>query len=143
MLAGCQPTPSESSPSPPLNIVCDFNRETCHATTRWGAIRLELSPQPLPVLQPITLALSFEVANGATVNAQLEGREMDMGPNMAAMKRLDSHHLSGQLVIPVCLTGTMKWRLSLHIREGAAEQSLAFEFDAPIKTSKTTTHHAP
>lgn len=137
--AGCNPTAPTGSP--PASSGCDLNRERCTADTRWGALQLELSPRPLPVLNPIALEVRFDRANQTRISAQLDGVDMDMGPNLATLQRVDGQTLRGQLIIPICLTGTMKWRLRLVIKDGAQEQTADFSFAAPLKPDNAAADH--
>lgn len=130
--AGCSP-PAPTGASPATSAGCDLNRERCTADTRWGPLHLELSPRPLPVLNPIALEVRFDRANQARISAQLDGVDMDMGPNLATLQRVDGQTLRGQLIIPICLTGTMQWRLRLVIKDGAQEQTADFSFAAPLQ----------
>lgn len=119
-------------PLPVSGTDCDLNRQSCPAATRWGNLRVGLSPRPLPALQPIELALEFASPNNTRVTARLEGVEMDMGPNLVTLQRLDATRLGARMMIPLCLTGTMKWRLALQIRDDAAEETVYFGFAAPL-----------
>ena len=139
LCAGCDATVPTSSSLPPTTG-CDLNRERCTADTRWGALNLELSPRPLPVLNPIAIEVRFDRAYASEVSAQLDGVEMDMGLNLATLQRVDGQTLRGQLIIPVCLTGTMKWRLRLIIKDGAQEQNADFSFEAPLKPAAVADH---
>lgn len=138
--AGCNPT-VPSSDAPPTATGCDLNRERCTAATRWGALNIELAPRPLPVLDPIAIEVRFDRANATQVSAQLDGVDMDMGPNLTKLQRVDDQTLRGQLFIPICLTGTMKWRLRLSIRDGAQEQTADFSFEAPARPGKVVADH--
>lgn len=138
--AGCDPTAPTGS-SPLASTGCDLNRERCTADTRWGTLQLELSPRPLPVLNPIAIEVRFDRANQTTISAQLDGVDMDMGPNLATLQRVDGQTLRGRLMIPICLTGTMKWRLRLVIRDGTREQTTDFSFAAPLKPDNAAADH--
>jgi hypothetical protein len=138
--AGCNPT-APTNNSPLAASGCDLNRERCTADTRWGALRLELSPRPLPVLDPIALEVRFDRTNKTHIRAQLDGVDMDMGPNVATLQRVDGQSLRGQLIIPICLTGTMKWRLRLMIRDDAQEQTVDFSFAAPLEPGNPAADH--
>ena len=126
--SGCESKPPAAPPG--AKSACDLNQQRCSAPTQWGELTLELSPRPLPVLQPI--ALEARLAGSAAISASLEGVEMDMGPNLVALQRVDAQTLRGQLSIPICLTGRMKWRLALKIKDERATETVEFVFEAPL-----------
>lgn len=137
-LGGCQPT-APADTKAPVNA-CNLNHQRCSAPTRWGELSIELSPRPLPVLQPI--ALDARLAGAAAISASLEGVEMEMGPNVVALQRVDAQTLRGQLSIPICLTGRMKWRLALRIKDAQATQTVDFMFEAPLApTTEAAARH--
>lgn len=139
LTAACE-RPAPGAPSLPASA-CDLNRGPCSLPTHWGPLRLELSPRPLPVLQPILIDARFDAANDAIINASLEGVEMDMGPNLVALERLDDRRLAGRLSIPICLTGRMKWRLALRIKDGRQAQTADFVFEAPLTSAADAAKH--
>lgn len=140
LVTGCDPAVPSANSAPAITS-CDLNRERCTAATRWGEINLQLSPRPLPVLTPIAVDVRFDRANQARISAQLDGVDMEMGPNVATLQRIDEHSLRGQLVIPICLTGTMKWRLRLTISDGTQEQTSDFVFVAPTQAGSVAAKH--
>lgn len=138
--ASCDPAvPTDRSA--PTSTACDLNRERCTTATRWGNLNLELSPRPLPVLNPIAIEVRFDRANPTRIHAQLDGVEMEMGPNLATLQRVDGQTLRGQVIIPICLTGTMKWRLRLVIGDGPQEQTADFVFEAPSRPGNVAAAH--
>lgn len=138
--AGCEPT-APTSGNAPASTGCDLNHERCTADTRWGKLNLELSPRPLPVLNPIAIDVRFDHANETRITAQLDGVDMDMGPNLATLQRVDGQNLRGQLVIPICMTGTMNWRLRLLISDGTQQQTADFSFAAPLQPGDAAANH--
>lgn len=143
-LGGCESKPAvaPSAAPPAAASACDLNQQRCSAPTRWGELTLELSPRPLPVLKPIAIAARLPGAAGA-ISASLEGVEMDMGPNIVALQRGDAGHWRGELSIPICLTGRMKWRLGLKITDGNASQTVSFVFEAPLASPAATAAQHP
>lgn len=116
---------------------CNLSVASCSVPSRWGPLNIDLSPRPVPVLQPITFKLRFD--NNAVANAwvDLNGVDMDMGPNRAKLQALDEKTLIGQITIPICLTGTMRWQLNLHLDEGRHSETIRLTFSAPLSHNKT------
>ena len=124
---------SESTP-------CDLNIRPCEVKTLWGKMVVSLAPKPLPLLRPILIEARFEHPNGTNAMVELSGAEMDMGPNTTLLQRADGLIRRGALVIPICLTGSMRWRLSVHLTEGARSETAHFEVVTPgeaVNTAQT------
>ena len=111
---------------------CDLNATACNLTSRWGPLKLELTPRPLPTLRPITVRLTGADHGEIAATARLDGLDMDMGPNVVQLRRVEAGPMEGQLTIPVCLTGTMKWQLTLQLKDPRGEESFRFDFEAPV-----------
>jgi len=132
MLAvGCE----SAKPPPPVTgsaaAPCDLNRSACEGNSSWGTYSIALSPQPVAVLTPVVVRLRFAAPNKAEATVDLAGAEMDMGPNLVRLQRVDASTRQGQMVIPMCLTGPMRWRLTLTLREGSRSESMTYDFIAP------------
>ena len=93
-----------------------------------GRIELDISPRPIPVMQTFQIV----VAAGAVdeVSVEFAGRDMDMGPNRTRLLRRDDGRWQGSTTLPVCLTGRMRWDLTLHLKQGTGTESLSFGFEA-------------
>lgn len=126
---------SDNSRPPPASSAassCDLNHASCEVPTNWGTATVTLSPKPVPVLQPITVELHLASPAPVEVQASLNGVDMDMGPNITRLQRAGANLWHGQMTVPICLTGTMRWQLSIDLRDGARNESVAFGFTAPI-----------
>ena len=99
---------------------------------------IDLSPRPVPVLRPITINVRFDNKTAATAWLDLKGVDMDMGLNRAKLQAQDGKTLQGQITIPICLTGTMRWQLELHLDEGPQSETIGFNFSAPLNHNKTS-----
>ena len=110
---------------------CDLNQSPCVVDSRWGKVHIEVSPRPIPVLTPINVTLKTPHAASIRGALTLNGTEMDMGPNNAALKYIAPETLQGQATIPICLTGAMQWRMNVQLSDSAASETLSFTFTAP------------
>ena len=131
-LTACgQPDAIDATPAH-VATACDLNRQACATSTPWGQATVTLSPTPVPVLKPVTVLLSLETAAPLDIQAALSGVDMDMGPNSTRLTRVGDQQWQGKLTIPVCLTGTMQWRLTLDLQDGKSRHSLSHGFAAPV-----------
>lgn len=130
LASGCD-SPLAVAPKPAPVVSCDLNAEACEAITPWGKAQLTLSPRPVPVLKPIELTLRFALPVGAQGTVDLTGADMEMGTTTTELVRIDAQTLRSSLVIPVCLTGSMQWRLRVNLSNGPQVAGLDFAFMAP------------
>lgn len=134
LLGAC--TKSEDKPlpaaQPPTHATpCDLNKDACSVDTRWGKMRVTLTPKPVPMLKPLTVEARFDQASAVNATVDLNGASMEMGLNTTRLKRTDDKALGGELIIPICLTGSMRWRLKVQLTDGEHKESASFEFVAP------------
>jgi hypothetical protein len=122
-LAGC------GNGAPPRLIACDVGKGPCAADTALGRIELELTPRPIPAMQPLRVAVSSGEPLDE-VRLHLSGRDMDMGPNQTRLGSQGPLRWQGLATIPVCVTGRMRWEATLDIRRGDRKESVRFGFDA-------------
>jgi hypothetical protein len=122
-LAGCE------NGAPPRLIACDVGKAPCAADTALGRIELELTPRPIPAMQPLMVTVSSGEPLDE-VRVHLSGRDMDMGPNQTRLSSPGPLRWQGSAMIPVCLTGRMRWEATLQIRRGDRKESVRFGFEA-------------
>jgi hypothetical protein len=123
LLAGCE------SEVPPRPMACDVGKTSCAADTALGRIELDLAPRPLPVMQPLVAVVNASEPLDE-VRLDLNGRDMDMGPNQTRLISQGPLRWQGSATIPVCLSGRMRWEATLKVRRGNRQESLRFGFDA-------------
>lgn len=110
-------------------MACELDHAAdCTTQTRWGPVSIELSPRPVQPLRPAHVVVRFTRPNAAKATLDLTGMDMDMGPNRAPMKRLDERTLTGDFTPPVCLTGTMRWRLDIRLSDDQSSETLPLAF---------------
>lgn len=80
-------------------------------------------------MAPIAVALDA-AAPLDEVALELEGRDMDMGPNRSRLAPQSAQRWTGTATLPVCLTGRMAWRATVTLRAGERETRIAFGFEA-------------
>ena len=122
---------------------CDLNVSACTVTLANGRSgQLEILPRPIPAAQPLQVIWresSSPAGSGnpggpaealpATVDLQFEGIDMDMGFNRARLTRQADDSYAGNAMLPVCTTGSMRWRA--RIERGAQRDAASIEFIAP------------
>jgi hypothetical protein len=123
LLGACEAPPTHT----PV-VDCDLNATACTFTPAGGqAATIEFTPRPLPLMQPIRIALTgVPGIDQATID--FDGVAMDMGFNRVTLVRDSTGTLHGTALLPVCATGAMRWRADLRI--GEAPAAARFEFDS-------------
>jgi hypothetical protein len=102
------------------------------ALTGGDRLDLKLSPRPLKPMQPITARMQLTGTPAAEqVTLLINGTEMDMGFNRAVLRRQADGSYLGQFVLPVCVTGRMRWRIDAHPGNETAPLQARFLIDLP------------
>jgi len=97
---------------PVLMAQCPDPVAGCLVPFRSGRVEIRFSPAPLP-LQPFDLAVK---APGAErVSADFSMQDMDMGPNHYSLQRAADGVWHGKIILPVCVSGTSAWDLTLEL----------------------------
>jgi hypothetical protein len=110
---------------------CDLNWGPCHTALPDGSkLTVEISPRPMTVLRPLTVRLIWPGDKAARVYFAVSGVEMTMGVNQTLLREIGAGHYLGQITLPVCVTGPMRWRAEFIIEDGQGRLVLPFEFDS-------------
>jgi hypothetical protein len=107
---------------------CDLNRGACaFPLAGGGSGRIEFDPHPLPLMRPIAVTVRVPPE---VVSARLDfqGTAMDMGFNQVTLRPTGPGVLGGSAMLPVCATGSMRWRADLYLGD-ATTPAARFEFD--------------
>lgn len=97
-----------------------------------GRIDLKLSPRPLKPMQAITARMQLTATPAAEqVTLLINGAEMDMGFNRAILRRQADGSYLGEFVLPVCVTGRMRWRIDAHPGNETAPLQARFLIELP------------
>lgn len=114
---------------------CNLNEQSCRAELPGGgAIALTLSPHPIPVVQPIRVEATLSGLSAEKVEIDFAGISMDMGYNRQQLIEVSADRFSGQVTLPVCVTGRMDWRATLMIESDHRRIAVPFLFAAPAGT---------
>lgn len=124
---------SASAPlvTPPLYIQdCAPSRTSCSVRVGFITLRIQLQPQGLPAMVPLTLRVDTEtLADVQIVRAWFEGRDMDMGRHeLAPLPGNDTTAIMWGGVIPVCsVNPQMMWQLKLLLQLRDEQQQIVFD----------------
>gem|GEM_PF-1406226 len=136
-----EPLVTQITPPP-----CNLNRTACAlpiitpvaSEAPWI---FRITPQPIPVSAPLmfTLTPPERVLTPHTPNAvwvDLSGDSMDMGLIRVALQQQPDGQWVGTGSIPICITGTMRWRARLHMALTQTTLQADWIFTAPESNAR-------
>lgn len=110
---------------------CDLHKTACSATLpAGGRLMLSLSPHPIPVAQPIAMAVSVEGMSPDRVQIDFAGVDMAMGFNRPTLSATGPGQFAGPTILPVCVTGHMTWQATVLLEDGGQRVAVPFRFAA-------------
>ena len=118
---------SEGTTLPPTP--CDPSHQECRASLpQGGRLRLSIAPRPIRPLQTLSLDVSMEEQSANTVAIDFDGIDMSMGYNRPVLSGSNGR-FSGETILPVCITGTMKWRATVLVSTDKGSLAVPFDFE--------------
>jgi len=125
---------SKAFPLPILTIPaspkCDLRNGMCTAhLPKEGEVSFVITPQNIPLLQPLTLEVLTKGINASTVEVDIMGLEMDMGYNRTTLNAETNHHFKGKTTIPICIRNKMNWQANVLLQTNQGLISVIFHFE--------------
>lgn len=135
LIAGYKLGPAWFPPPPvsvPGNPDCNLQAESCRATLPDGRIlTLDVSPRPMTAARPMSMRVSLDGPSPRAIDADIAGIGMAMGLNRVPLRPRAAGLFTGETSLAVCLTGAMRWQLTLLIDTGNAIVGVPFHFSIP------------
>ncbi len=111
---------------------CELNKQACHAAVSGGGrIELSIAPHPIPVVMPLQISVSLSGIKASKVEIDFAGVSMNMGYNRKTLDARGEGNYSGDAMLPVCITGSMLWRVTLLVETRQQRIAVPFHFAAP------------
>lgn len=109
---------------------CDPGSGTCRVSIpQGGELVFSLEPRPIRPLQKLTLTAITQGLPTSGIEVDFDGVDMSMGYNRVRLSG-ENGHFSGQAILPVCITGNMKWKATVLIEAGNGQTiAITFHFD--------------
>lgn len=112
---------------------CELNKEACHADVPGGGrIELSIAPHPIPVVKPLQVSVSLTGVEASKVEIDFDGVTMNMGYNRKTLDARGDGNFSGDAMLPVCVTGSMLWQVTLLVETRRQRIAVPFRFAAPV-----------
>ncbi len=109
---------------------CDLQQGECTASDGQGhSVTLQLSPHPIPVMQPMTVEMhGSALMQAQQVQVVVEGVNMDMGFQRAMLTPAGNAAWQGQFTLPICSTEQMQWQLTAMVQTPSQAFRAVFPF---------------
>ncbi|WP_263769226.1 hypothetical protein [Propionivibrio soli] len=119
-------------PTPDLELpvaACDLNNSTCTVPLpEAGEIVVDITPRPIPAVKPLAVSVKLSDTQAEKLEVDFQGVDMDMGYNRTPLTANGSR-FTGQAMLPVCVTGRMKWAATFIITRNGKRLAVPFHFD--------------
>lgn len=110
---------------------CDLNRQACAAALPdGGRIELSLSPRPIPTVKPLAVEVRVSGLDVGKAEIDFAGIGMNMGYNRTTLAPADAGRFTATASLPVCITGSMPWQVTVLLDAGRHRISIPFRFDS-------------
>ena len=114
---------------------CDLRVSSCRATTVGGkSVRLTISPDGIPLLQPLTVTVELGGIDASSVEVVFRGVDVDMGRLAYPLSSNDRRKFTGGASLSVCTQRRMSWEASVVITERERRYAVPFRFDTEYRS---------
>lgn len=109
---------------------CDLNQRPCTIDLPGGGqIEFAIDPRPIPALKPLKLLALARNADVNRIEVDFNGVDMKMGYNRPQLESIGDGRFTGQANLPVCITGTMQWDVTVIAETGRVVVAAPFRFE--------------
>ena len=102
---------------------CQLQLGPCVINYHQQTIRLEITPRPVKTMTTLQTLLTLDGLKPSKATILFKGISMDMGENSFLLQGDRHGNLSGEVMLPVCLSQEMLWQvwLVVELSEGVLE----------------------
>jgi len=93
-----------------------------------GHISLDVTPRPIPLIKPISLAVEVRGLRPRKVEVDMGTVDIYMGVNRRKLKPAGYNRYTTEAMLGACTSDTMHWRFTVRVRDGRTTYSAPFEF---------------
>lgn len=98
---------------------CDLQRQACAVDLPGGGkIELTMQTRPVPMVKPFGVQVVASGFAPARVEVDFAGIDMNMGLNRPQLIAGKDGIFTGEVSLPVCITGLMDWQITLLVERG-------------------------
>jgi hypothetical protein len=110
---------------------CNLHRGYCTVVLGSGKLTLSLTPRPIPLIKPIQIEVKVDGVEVRRIDADFAGIGMNMGLNRPQLQPQGNGQFLANTTLPVCITGTMQWELTLLVETTTEQILIPFRFSTP------------
>jgi hypothetical protein len=110
---------------------CNLHRGACNVALDDGELEISISPRPIPLVKPIAIEVRSTGAEIKRIDADFAGIGMNMGYNRPQLVAVGENRYRAETTLPVCITGTMDWELTLMVETGTKHVLIPIRFTTP------------
>lgn len=110
---------------------CNLHRGSCTVALGSGELEISISPRPIPLIQPIAVDVQATGVEIQRIDADFAGIGMNMGYNRPQLVATGGGRYRAETTLPVCITGTMDWEMTLLVDTGTDHVLIPFRFTTP------------
>ena len=115
---------------------CNLHRGTCTVMIEGHRLEFRISPQPVPAIKPISLDVRAPHIDIRRIDADFAGIGMNMGMHRPQLLSLGAGRYRAETSLPVCITGSMEWELTLLVETTTEHVLIPFRFTTPPKAGE-------
>ena len=109
---------------------CDLRSGGCTRTLPdGGVLTLRITPEELPLMQPLQLVVELDGREAAGVQVDISGINMDMGINRTRLEPDGEGRWTGSTLLPVCTQQVMRWEAAVWLEDGTEILSVPHRFE--------------
>jgi hypothetical protein len=110
---------------------CNLHRGSCSVTLGSGKFEISLSPRPIPLIKPVQIEVRTVGVDVRRIDADFAGIGMSMGYNRPQLLPVGDYIYRATTSLPVCITGTMNWEMTLMVDTAADYILIPIRFTTP------------
>lgn len=113
---------------------CNLHRGTCTVALDGGELEIGITPRPIPLIAPLVVEARAVGVKIKRIDADFAGVGMNMGynrPQLLPVGAAADGLFRAETSLPVCITGTMNWELSLMVETAAGQRLIPIRFGTP------------
>lgn len=108
---------------------CSLLERACRVSVpEGGQIEFSIGNRPAPLLKPFPVTVLTHDLAVDRVSVDFSGVDMNMGYNRPELKPLGGGTYTGEVTLPVCVTGSMLWQATLVIDSGRRRIAIPYRF---------------
>lgn len=109
---------------------CKLQQRACPAALpQGGQVELSITPRPIPFLQALRVEVKATGIEVRKIEVDFAGETMNMGYNRGELAMAGNGVFTGELTLPVCVSGGMTWVATVLVETDRQRIAVPYRFD--------------